>query len=213
MQVPYRLPGSQFVQWVDLYTRMSFERIVFVDEEIDDSFANFVVALMLYMASEDATKPIYMYINSPGESLSQGMASSSIVASMAIYDTMQYIKAPVHTICLGQAVGTAALLLSSGTKGNRACLPNAEIVLTPQYARTRGQASDILLDAKKILADRALFAEILAANTGQSVERITRDIDRRNYFTPEIAKEYGLVDRVLESPKDLPKPIPSASLI
>lgn len=208
MQVPYRLPGSQFVQWVDLYTRMAFERIIFLDEEIDDNFANFVVALLLSLSSEDATKPIYIYINSPGEQISGG--TSSLVASMAIYDTMQYIKAPIHTICLGQAVGTAAMLLSSGTKGTRLSLPNAEIVLSQQYGRTGGQATDIQIDAQKVVSDRSKFVEILASNTGQSAEKIARDIDRRLYFTPETAKEYGLIDRVLQSSKDLPKPIPAS---
>jgi ATP-dependent Clp protease, protease subunit len=208
MQVPYRVPGSQYVQWVDLYTRMAFERIVFLDEEIDDNFANFVVALLLSLASEDATKPIYVYINSPGERLSGG--TSALVASMAIYDTMQHIKAPIQTICLGQAVGTAAMILSSGTKGSRFCLPNAEIVLSQQFGRTRGQASDIQIDAKKIVDDRAKFLKILASNTGQTAEKIEKDIDRRLYFTPQTAKEYGLIDRILESAKELPKQIPAS---
>ncbi|MGV0026811.1 ATP-dependent Clp protease proteolytic subunit [Phormidesmis priestleyi] len=208
MQVPYRVPGSQYVQWVDLYTRMAFERIIFLDEEIDDNFANFVVALLLSLASEDATKPIYVYINSPGERLSGG--TSSLVASLAIYDTMQHIKAPIQTICLGQAVGTAAMILSSGTKGFRFCLPNAEIVLSQQFGQTRGQASDIQIDAKKIIDDRTKFLEILSNNTGQTPEKIEKDIDRRFYFTPQTAKEYGLIDRVLESTKELPKQIPAS---
>ena len=208
MQVPYRVPGSQYVQWVDLYTRMAFERIVFLDEEIDDNFANFVVALLLSLSSEDATKPIYVYINSPGERLSGG--TSSLVASLAIYDTMQHIKAPIHTICLGQAVGTAAMILSSGTKGFRFSLPNAEIVLSQQFGRTRGQATDIQIDAKKIVDDRVKFLQILSDNTGQPPEKIEKDIDRRFYFTPQTAQEYGLIDRVLESAKELPKQIPAA---
>jgi ATP-dependent Clp protease protease subunit len=206
MQVPYRLPGSQMVQWVDIYTRMAFERIIFLDDEIDDNNANGIVALLLYLNSEDATKPIYIYINSPGEAFG---GVSSLAASMAIYDTMQYIKAPVHTICMGMAASSAVLLLSSGTKGSRLSLPNAEIVLSPQYGRSRGQATDIQLDAKKVLADRATFLEILSMNTGQSVEKLTKDLDRRFYLTAQEAKEYGLIDRVLESPKELPKQIPA----
>lgn len=206
MQVPYRLPGSQMVQWVDIYTRMAFERIIFLDDEIDDNNANGIVALLLYLNSEDATKPIYLYINSPGEAFG---GVSSLAASMAIYDTMQYIKAPVHTICMGMAASSAVLLLSSGTKGSRLSLPNAEIVLSPQYGRSRGQATDIQVDAKKVLADRATFLEILSMNTGQSVEKLTKDLDRRFYLTAQEAQDYGLIDRVLESPKELPKQIPA----
>jgi ATP-dependent Clp protease, protease subunit len=207
MQVPYRFPGSQYVQWVDIYTRMAYERIVFLDEEIDANTANSIVALLLYLDSDDQTKPIYFYINSPGEFLSAGTQAASLAATMAIYDTMQHIKSPVHTICLGLAYGTAALLLSSGTKGFRASLPNAEIVLAPQYSRTGGQASDILIDARKVVSDREAMVNILAANAGRSAEQVARDIDRRFYLTAEEAKEYGLIDRVLESAKQLPKPV------
>lgn len=207
MQVPYRSPGSQYVQWVDVYTRMAFERIIFLDQEIDDQLANYIVALLLYLNSEDATKPIYLYINSPGEALSSDMGISALSASLAIYDTMQHIKSPVHTICLGQAVGTAAMLLSSGTKGFRACLPNAEIVLAQHYGLTGGQATDVQIDAKKVLADRATLLSILMSNTGQSLEKITKDLDRRLYLSPQGAKDYGLIDQVLESPKQLPKPV------
>jgi ATP-dependent Clp protease, protease subunit len=207
MEVPYRFPGSQYTQWVDLYTRMAFERIIFLEEEIDDASANSIVALLLYLNSEDATKPIFMYINSPGERVTQGM--SSLVASFAIYDTMQYIKVPVHTICLGLASGTAAMLLSSGTKGSRLCLPNAEIVLHQLRSGTRGQATDIQVDAEKVVDDRAKFVDILATNTGQPAAKIARDIDRRFYFTPQTAQEYGLIDRVLVSSKELPQPVPA----
>lgn len=207
MQVPYRLPGSQYVQWVDIYTRMAFERIVFLDGEIDDNTANGIVALLLYLNSEDATKPIYLYINSYGERV--GSNVSSLVASMAIYDTMQYIKAPVHTICMGIAASSAVLLLSSGTKGSRLSLPNAEIVLSPQYGQSSGQASDIQVDAKKVVADRVQFLQILSQNTGHPVEKLSKDLDRRFYLSAEEAKDYGLIDRVLTSPKELPKQLPA----
>lgn len=206
MQVPYRFPGSQFVQWVDIYTRLVYERIIFLGEEIDDNTANSVVALLLYLDSDDQTKPIYFYINSPGEFLSSGTEAASLSATMAIYDTMQHIKAPVHTICLGLAYGTAALLLSSGTKGSRMSLPNAEIVLAPQYSRTGGQATDIQIDAKKVVADRAMMVNVLANNTGQSPEKIAEAIDRRFYLSAQEAKEFGLIDRVVESSK-LPNPV------
>ncbi|MEP0917918.1 ATP-dependent Clp protease proteolytic subunit [Leptolyngbya sp. DQ-M1] len=207
MQVPYRLPGSQYVQWVDIYTRMAFERIIFLDGEIDDNTANSIVALLLYLHSEDATKPIYLYINSYGERIGGGV--SSLAASMAIYDTMQYIKAPVHTICMGMAASSAVLLLSSGTKGSRLSLPNAEIVLSPQYGRSRGQATDIQVDAQKVLADRATFLQILSLNTGHTVEKLSKDLDRRFYLTAQEAKDYGLIDRILTSTKELPKQLPA----
>ena len=207
MQVPYRVPGSQYVQWVDLYTRMAFERIVFLDGEIDDNTANSIVALLLYLDSEDTTKPIFLYINSSGERV--GGDVSSLAASMAIYDTMQYIKSPVHTICMGAAASSAVLLLSSGAKGARLSLPNAEIVLSPQYGRSRGQATDIQVDAVKVLADRDTFLKIFSENTGRSVEQLAKDLDRRLYLQPQEAVEYGLIDRVLKSEKELPKPIPA----
>ena len=207
MQVPYRLPGSQSVQWVDIFTRMAFERIVFLDGEIDDNTANGIVALLLYLNSEDAAKPIYLYINSPGERTGGGV--SGMAGSMAIYDTMQYIKAPIHTICMGMAASSAVLLLSSGTKGSRLSLPSAEIVLSPQYGRSRGQATDIQVDARKVVADRATFLEILSMNTGQTTEKLAKDLDRRFYLQPEEAKEYGLIDRVLTSTKELPKQLPA----
>jgi ATP-dependent Clp protease, protease subunit len=205
MRVPYRIPGSTRVQWVDLYTRLAFERIIFLNDAIDDNVANSVVALMLYLESEDNTKPISLYINSPGDKMIAGMAST-LSAGMAIYDTMQHLKSPVHTICLGQAVGSAAMLLSSGVKGFRASLPHAEIVLNPFYSRTRGQATDIQIYAKRVLEDKNTLLELLSKNTGQTPEKIAKDLDRTFYLTPHEAKEYGLVDRVVESTKNLQQP-------
>jgi ATP-dependent Clp protease, protease subunit len=205
MRVPYRIPGSNNVQWVDLYTRLAFERIIFLNNAIDDNTANSVVALMLYLESEDNTKPINLYINSPGDAMIAGMAST-LSAGMAIYDTMQHLKSPVHTICLGQAVGSAAMLLSSGVKGFRASLPHAEIVLNPFYSRTRGQASDIQIYAKRVLEDKHTLLGLLSHNTGQTTEKIAKDLDRTFYLTPGEAKEYGLIDRVVESTKHLQQP-------
>lgn len=200
MRVPYRYPGSTYTQLVDIYTRLSFERIIFLDSAIDANVANFIVSVLLYLDSEDQTKPISLYINSPGDQFIRG-AGISVAAGMAIYDTMQHVKAPIHTICLGLAAGTATMLLSSGTKGYRVCLPHAEIVLNPFYTGTRGQATDIEIHAKKVLQDKTTLLEILSKNTGQSIERLDKDTDRRFYMTPHEAKEYGLVDRVLESTK------------
>jgi ATP-dependent Clp protease protease subunit len=202
MRVPYRIPGTQQTQWVDLYTRLAFERIIFLNDAIDDNVANSVVALMLYLESEDNTKPINLYINSPGDKMIAGMAST-LSAGMAIYDTMQHLKSPVHTICMGQAVGSAAMLLSSGVKGFRASLPHAEVVLNPFYTRTRGQATDIQIYAKRVLEDKETLLGLLSKNTGQTKEKIAKDLDRTFYLTPDEAMEYGLIDRVLASTKHL----------
>jgi ATP-dependent Clp protease, protease subunit len=208
MYVPYRLPGSNYVQWVDLYTRLAYERIIFLDQAIDDSLANNVIALMLYLDSDDPSKPIFLYINSPGDM--RAGTGMSMAASMSIYDTMQHIKSPVHTICLGQAGGTAAMLLAAGTKGSRTSLPNAEIVLTPLYLRTRGQATDLQIDTQKVLGDRTAMLNILAQSTGQTPEKIAKDMDRRFYLTAQEAQEYGLIDRVLDNATQLPKAVTAA---
>lgn len=205
MYVPYRLPGSNYVQWVDLYTRLAAERIIFLDQAIDDDLANSTIAWMLYMDSDDPSKPISLYINSPGD-MRMG-TGTSLAASMSIYDTMQHIRSPIQTICLGQAGGTAAMLLAAGTKGSRTSLPNAEIVLTPLYLRTRGQATDLQIDSKKVLSDRAAMLNILAQSTGQPPEKIAKDMDRRFYLTAQEAQEYGLIDRVLDNATQLPKAV------
>lgn len=196
LRVPYNIPGSPYWQWINIYTRLNQERIIFLNQPITDSLANSLVSAMLYLDSEDKSKPIYLYINSLGD-VAAGLMS--IVAGMAIYDTMQHIKSEIVTICLGSAAGMAALLLSSGTKGKRASLPHASIALTqPRFSATRGQATDIEISADAVLAKRALIVDILARNTGQPPEKILKDIDRVNYMTPYEAKDYGLIDLVLE---------------
>lgn len=169
----------------------------------------------LYLDSEDQTKPIRLYINSLGDPVDAGMANitagnMSIMAGMAIYDTMRHIKSPVMTICMGQAVGMAAMLLAAGTAGNRVSLPHSTIVLDHPRIGGQGQATDIDITAKEVMSKKALMLEILAQTTGQTVEKITLDTNRTLYMTPHQAKEYGLIDRVLESPKDLN--IPAAVL-
>jgi ATP-dependent Clp protease protease subunit len=206
IRVPYNLPGSPYWQWVNIYTRMSQDRILFLDSAITDGVANALISAMLYLDSEDQTKPIYLYINSLGDPIAAGagpiMAGMvSVMAGLAIYDTMQHIKSEVITICFGQAEGMAALLLSSGTKGKRASLPHASIALVNPQTGTRGQASDIQVVAEEVLEKKALVLEILAKNTGQSVEKIIKDTDRTLYLTAQQAKEYGLIDQVLSSPK------------
>ena len=163
---------------------------------------------MLYLQSEDSEKPIFFYINSTGTSWYTGDAIGYETEAFAICDTMGYIKPPVHTICLGQAMGTAAMILSSGSKGFRASLPHATIVLNQPRTGAQGQATDIQIRAKEVLSNKAATMDILSRNTGQPAEKIAKDTDRMLYLTPAEAKDYGLIDRVLESAKELPKQIP-----
>ena len=202
--VPYRLPGSQMERWVDIYTRLGVERILFLGSEVNDGIANSLVAQMLYLDSEDSSKPIYLYINSTGTSWYSGDAIGFETEAFAICDTLRYVKPPVHTICIGQAMGTAAVILSAGTKGQRAALPHSSIVLHQPRSGARGQATDIQIRAKEVLHNKQAMLEILSTNTGRSVEELSKDSDRMSYLTPQQAVEYGLIDRVLSSRKDLP---------
>lgn len=207
--VPYKLPGSSQSQWMNIYTRMSLERIIFLNQPITDGFANRIVSYLLYLESDDNTKPIYLYINSLGDPVAAGMAGMeagmmSIMAGLSIYDTIQHIKSEVCTICLGQSMGIATLLLSAGAAGKRASLPNSTIGLMPVRAGTRGQASDIIINAAQVLAKKSTIVDIFAKTTGKSPEKIQQDSERMFYMTPDEAKEYGLIDRVLESSKELP---------
>ncbi|HEY9641953.1 MAG TPA: ATP-dependent Clp protease proteolytic subunit [Coleofasciculaceae cyanobacterium] len=212
LRVPYNIPGSQNWQWVNIFTRLSQERIIFLNQPLTDGLANSIVSAMLYLESEDNTKPIRLYINSLGDPVEAGMASItagsvSITSAMAIYDTMQHIKSSVMTICLGQAVGMAAMLLAAGAKGNRVSLPHSTIVLDHPRIGGQGQATDLQITAKEVLAKRALMLEILSEKTGQPIEKIAKDTNRTLYLTPQQAKEYGLIDRVLESSKQLTDPV------
>lgn len=206
--VPYKLPGSTQSQWMDIYTRMSLERIIFLNQPITDGFANMIVSYLLYLESDDNTKPIYLYINSLGDPVAAGMAGMeagmmSIMAGLSIYDTIQHIKSEVRTICLGQSMGIATLLLSAGAPGKRASLPNSTIGLMPVRAGTRGQASDIIINAAQVLAKKSTIVDIFAKTTGGSPEKIQQDSERMFYMTPHEAKEYGLIDRVLENSSEL----------
>ncbi|HEY9810126.1 MAG TPA: ATP-dependent Clp protease proteolytic subunit [Halomicronema sp.] len=187
--VPYRLPGSTYERWIDIYTRLSQERIIFLGQEVTDSLANRIVAYLLYLNSDDSSKPIYIYINSPG---------GSVTAGMAIYDTMQYIKAEIVTICVGQAASMGAFLLASGSPGKRLALPHARIMIHQPLGGARGQATDIDIEAKEILRVRQNLNEILAHRTGQTVEKIQKDTDRDYFMSAAEAKEYGLIDQVIE---------------
>jgi ATP-dependent Clp protease protease subunit len=190
----------------DLSSLLLKERIVYLGMPLAPSVAQLIIAELLYLQYDDPEKPIKIYINSMGE------YPGYETCAFAICDTMNYIKPPIHTICIGAAIGMAAMILSAGTKGFRASLPHSEILLHETMGRTSGQATDIQIEAQEVLANRKTMIEILSNNTGQSPERIRKDIDRRFYMTPEEAKEYGLIDRVLENQKDLPKPLPAAVL-
>lgn len=205
LRVPYNLPGSRSWQWVSVYTRMSQERILFINQPLTDGVANSIVSALLYLDSEDNNKPIYLYINSVGDPVMSGRADASagmvsIRAGLAVYDTLAYIKSEVVTICMGTAYGMSAVLLSSGAKGKRAALPHTSIALTHPPTLTRGQATDIGLEAAQVLEKRRLIQQILANNTGQKVEKVSADMERMFYLSPEAAKEYGLIDRVIETP-------------
>jgi ATP-dependent Clp protease protease subunit len=186
-----------------LYSSDEIKRNVGID------VTELIIAQLLYLQFDDREKPIYFYINSTGTSWYTGDAIGFETEAFAICDTMSYVKPPIHTICIGQAMGTAAMILSAGTKGFRASLPNATIVLNQAKTGARGQATDIQIRAKEVIANKTTFLDILSRTTGQAKEKISKDTDRTFYLTPQEAKEYGLIDRVLESRKELPKPVPA----
>ena len=188
--VPYVIEqNSRGERSYDIYSRLLKDRIIFLGEEVTDVSANLVVAQMLFLEAEDPGKDIHFYINSPGGSVSAGFA---------INDTMQYIKCDVSTICIGMAASMGAFLLSGGAKGKRLALPNAEIMIHQPSGGARGQETEIRIVAENILKTRNKLNEILAANTGKSVEEISRDTERDNYMTAQEAVAYGLIDSVVE---------------
>ncbi|MBO5461270.1 MAG: ATP-dependent Clp endopeptidase proteolytic subunit ClpP [Ruminococcus sp.] len=174
----------------DIYSRLLKDRIIFLGEEVNDVSANIVVAQLLFLEAEDPNKDIQLYINSPG---------GSVTAGMAIYDTMQYIKCDVSTVCIGMAASMGAFLLSGGAKGKRYALPNAEVMIHQPSGGTQGQATEIQIAAEHILRTKKKLNEILAANTGKPVEVIAADTERDNFMTAQEAKEYGLIDEVIAS--------------
>jgi len=177
----------------DIYSRLLKERVIFLVGPVDDHTANVVVAQMLYLESENPEKDINLYINSPGGSVSAGLA---------IYDTMQFIKPDVSTMCVGQAASMGALLLASGAKGKRYCLPHSRVMIHQPLGGYQGQATDIEIHTREILKIRAQLNDLLAHHTGQSVETIATDTERDNFMGPEEAKVYGLIDEMIESRKD-----------
>lgn len=189
--VPYVIEQtSNGERTYDIYSRLLKDRIIFLGDEIDDNVASIVVAQLLFLEAEDSEKDISIYINSPG---------GSVTAGMAIYDTMQYIKPDVSTICVGMAASMGAFLLAAGTKGKRFALPNAEIMIHQPLGGARGQAEDIKIHAEHILRTRAKLNKILAERTGQPILIIEKDTDRDNFMTSEEAEKYGLIDKVLKS--------------
>ncbi|MCI6000215.1 MAG: ATP-dependent Clp endopeptidase proteolytic subunit ClpP [Finegoldia magna] len=176
----------------DIFSRLLRERIIFVTGEVNDQMADLVIAQLLFLESEDPKKDIQLYINSPGGSVSAGLA---------IYDTMQYVKPDVSTICVGMAASMGAILLTSGAKGKRYALPNADTLIHQPLGGAQGQASDIEIHAKNILKKRELLNKILSERTGQPLEKIERDTDRDFILTAEEAKEYGLIDEVIYTSK------------
>ena len=178
--VPYKLPGEQYTQWVNIYTRLARDRIIFLGEEVNDQIANEIIAIMLYLDSEDPGKDIFLYINSPGGVVTSGLA---------IYDTMQHIKSDVVTICLGLAASMGSFLLAGGTKGKRLALPHSRIMIHQPSGGTRGQATDIEIEAREILRMRHQLNNIYADNTGQTLEKIEKDMDRDFFMSADEAQE------------------------
>lgn len=187
--IPMVVEKSQFGERsFDIYSRLLRDRIIFLGGPIDDNVANVIMAQLLFLESENSTKDIQMYINSPGGSVSAGLA---------IYDTMNHLKPDVSTICMGMAASMGAFLLAGGAKGKRFSLPNSRIMLHQVMGGTEGQATDIEIEAREILRIKKLMNEILAKNTGQKLEKIERETERNYWMAPNEAKEYGLIDKVL----------------
>jgi ATP-dependent Clp protease protease subunit len=185
----------------DIFSRLLKERIIFVGTPIDDEVANLIIAQMLFLAAEDSEKDINMYVNSPGGSVSSGLA---------LYDTMQYLKTPITTICIGQAASFGAILLAAGTKGKRFALPNARIMIHQPLGGAQGQATDIEIQTKEILRMKKILNEIMAKHSGQPIAKIEKDSDRDFYMSAQEALSYGIIDEVLDSKKGIIKAVKPA---
>lgn len=190
MNIPYVVEQThRGERSYDLYSRLLKDRIIMLGTEVNDDVANVIVAQLLFLESEDPEKPINLYINSPG---------GSVTAGLAIYDTMQYVRAPVSTICVGQAASFGAVLLLAGAKGRRFALPNARIMMHQPHGGTRGQATDIEIQVREMLRLKSRLNEIIQKHTGHSIERIEKDTDRDYYLSAEEARQYGVIDEVLQ---------------
>jgi ATP-dependent Clp endopeptidase proteolytic subunit ClpP len=188
-KVAYRVPGAPSADWVDIYNRLYRERIIFLGQEIDDEIANQIIAVMLYLDSEDNSKPIYLYINSPG---------GSVISGLAMYDTMKHIKSEVVTINVGLAASMSSFILAAGEKGKRLALPHSRIMIHQPMGGAQGQASDIEVEAQQILRIRKSLTEDYAEMSGRPYEKVLQDMDRDNFMSSYEAAEYGLIDRVIE---------------
>ncbi|MGR3274138.1 ATP-dependent Clp protease proteolytic subunit [Acaryochloris marina NIES-2412] len=220
VQAPYGGGGDAYYRTPppDLQSLLLKERIVYlgmplfssddIKRQVGFDVTELIIAQLLFLQFDDPDKPIFFYINSTGTSWYGGDAIGFETEAFAICDTMSYIKPPVHTICIGQAMGTAAMILSAGTKGYRASLGHSTIVLSQSRSGAQGQASDIQIRAQEVIANKTTMLDILEKNTGQTAEKISKDMDRMFYLSPEEAKDYGLIDRVLASQKELPAPMP-----
>jgi ATP-dependent Clp protease protease subunit len=182
----------------DIYSRLLKDRIIFLGAPIDDIFANLVIAQLLFLEAEDPEKDINLYVNSPG---------GSVTAGLGIYDTMQYVKPPINTICLGQAASMGAFLLTAGTKGKRFALPNARVMIHQPMGGFQGQATEIDIHAREILKIRERLNELMAKHTGQPLEKISQDTERDYFMSGEEAKQYGLIDEVITRPPKLLKAV------
>jgi len=188
-QIPFVIDRTGHVERTyDIYSRLLEDRIIFLRQPIDDEVANVVIAQMLFLAAKDPSKDIKLYINSPG---------GSVTAGFAIYDTMQYVSCDVSTICIGQAASMAAVLLAAGTKGKRSALPNSRILIHQIFGGAQGQAIDVKIQTDELLRMRDQINRILAHHTGQTVKKIAKDTDRDFYMSPEAAKDYGIIDRII----------------
>ena len=214
VQAPYYGDAYYRTPPPDLPSLLLKERIVYlglplyssdeIKQQVGIDVTELIIAQLLYLQFDDPDKPIYFYINSTGTSWYDGNMIGYDTEAFAICDTINYIKPPVHTICIGQAMGSAAIILSSGTSGFRASLPHARIVLNQPRSGAQGQATDIEIRAKEVLHNKHAMMEILAKNTSRSLEQVMQDSDRMFYMNPQEAKDYGIIDRILENPKELP---------
>nr|AIT94564.1 proteolytic subunit 2 of clp protease [Chlorosarcina brevispinosa] len=192
-KVPYRLPGEPAAQWVDLYNCLYRARLLFLCQNLDDELANQLIGIMVYLNAEEESKGIYLYINSPG---------GSVTCGIGVYDAMNYVKAEVTTICVGTAASMASFVLAGGERGKRIAFPHSRIMIHQPEGGSQGQASQVLSESREVMRIRRQVAKIYAERTGQSLNRISRDMDRDQFMSAREAKDYGLVDRVAVEKKD-----------
>lgn len=186
-KVPFRLPGEPAAQWVDLYNRLYRERVLFLCQDLDDEVANQLIGIMLYLNAEEKSKDLYVYINSPG---------GSVTCGIAVYDIINYVNSDVITLCVGTAASMASFILSGGTRGKRIAFPHSRIMIHQPEGGSQGQASEVLYESEEVIRIRRQVGKIYANRTGQSLSQISRDMDRDQFMSAREAKEYGLVDHL-----------------